>query len=148
MECLVLHISTFIPQKVHCEFQVLLRINVRSHDIVICPVQENFSEKFHRLPLGYIIWRYEQCIVFCKEPLIVCRQKLRHQGLMPRQEVLNAPVSAVLFSPSCRADLKCSECITGDVETPSLHVFKEIPKLRVLKHPPGQLLLFDSFSQH
>ena len=63
VKCLVLYVFAFISQQIHSQLEMLGRVDIRQHDIVVCSVQQYFTQQLDRLPLGYIVGGDEQGVV-------------------------------------------------------------------------------------
>lgn len=57
VESFVLHHFPVVSKKVHAYLQMLAAIDVRRHDAVVGPVQQEFTKKFDRLSFGDIAVR-------------------------------------------------------------------------------------------
>ena len=60
MEPLVLHHFPVVPQQIHTQLQVIPSIDVCCHNIIVRPIQEDFSEQFDRLSLRNVRARFNQ----------------------------------------------------------------------------------------
>lgn len=54
VEPFVLDHFPVVSEKVHAYFQVLAAVDVRRHDAVVGPVQQEFAKEFDRLSFGDI----------------------------------------------------------------------------------------------
>lgn len=93
MEAFVLNHFSVIAKQIHADFKMLASVNIRGHDSVIRPVQENLAEQFNRLTLSNVAVRlYQYVVVFLEEQIKVGREIPGHQLLVSGEQFLN-PVS-------------------------------------------------------
>lgn len=78
MKAFILYHLPIVPQEVHTNLQVRPLIHVSGHNIVVRPVEQDFSQKLYRLPLGDIGIRiYQYAVVSVKKEIKVRVQVVR-----------------------------------------------------------------------
>jgi hypothetical protein len=55
MKRLKLDILALIPEQVHHDLEVVLGRNVASHNVEVCPIQQDFAQKLERLAFGDVV---------------------------------------------------------------------------------------------
>ena len=79
MKPLILHHAPLILEKIHTKLKMLAAINIRSHDLVICAIEEYLAEEFDGLPFCDVAaGLYEYAVVFREEEVEVRSQILRY----------------------------------------------------------------------
>lgn len=73
MKALVVDHFPVVPQQFHDDLEMLTRIYILCHDIVIRSIQEYLAQKLDRLSFGDIAFRsYEHLVVLGEEGVEVC----------------------------------------------------------------------------
>jgi hypothetical protein len=62
-----LDVAALVAQEVHHHLEVRLARDVARHDLVVCPVEDNFAEQLDRLALGDVVGREDERRVRRKE---------------------------------------------------------------------------------
>lgn len=73
MKSLVVYHPPVVSEQVHANLEMVARINIRCHDVVVGPVQENLSQQLYRLPLRDIAVRLDEDAVVLGEEEIKVR---------------------------------------------------------------------------
>ena len=88
VKALILHHLPLVPQQIHAQLQMLPLIHILHHDAVIRPIQEQLAQQLDALPLRHIALALDQhVIVPTKKELEIVIQVIRHQALVPRQQL-------------------------------------------------------------
>lgn len=90
MKPLVLHHLPIVSQQIHAQLQILSTGDVFRHDIIVCSVQENFSEQLDRLSLCDVGLRAEEdAVVSLEEKIEIDCQILGNKRLVLREYILD-----------------------------------------------------------
>jgi hypothetical protein len=73
MEALVVDHLPVVSQQPHDDLEVVARIDVLCHDIVVCPVEQNLAQQLDRLTLRNVAVRLDQHGVVLREEHVEIR---------------------------------------------------------------------------
>lgn len=91
VETFVVDHASIVPQQLHDDLQVLARINVLRHDVVVGSVEEDLAQQLDRLPLCNVAFRLDQYrVVSRKERIEIRLQVARHQAFVFCKDILFA----------------------------------------------------------
>lgn len=90
VKSLILDHLPIVSEQIHAYFEVVSSVHICSHDAIVGPVQQNFSEEFDGLPLRDIAaGLHQSAIVFFEKHVEIYRQVSRNKILVPSQQFLS-----------------------------------------------------------
>ena len=89
VKALVLHHLAVVAQQIHAQLQVVTRVDVGGHDVVVGAVEQDLAQQLDRLPLGHVRARLHQhLVVGGEEALEVDLEVLRDDLLVSSKDFL------------------------------------------------------------
>jgi hypothetical protein len=90
METLIVDHFSVISQEPHDNLEVIARVDILSHDIVVRPIEQDLAQQLDRLTLCNIAVGLDQHgVVLCEEYLKVCLQVCCNESLVLCEDFLS-----------------------------------------------------------